>query len=254
MTKRYRAPSVRKAFEILRYIGTSKNGRGISEIARELNMSKGTVYGITHALEEVGALYKDPIKRKFYLGMALMELSRSTLAFMDIRDMARPIMEELMEKVQETVFLGFLNGERVTIVDVVESDQDIRIISPKGTSIPLFAGAVGKVFLSMMDENRARDIINRKGLPRFTDNSITDPDHYIQILKEVRKKDYATDYEEYLIGVRAVASPIKIIRGVPFALWVVGFKRTLDDNKMELLKREIKKASYKISKKITYSV
>ncbi len=251
MANKYRAPSVKKAFEILRYIGSSSNGRGISEIARELNMSKGTVYGITHALEEIGVLYKDPIKRKFYLGIVLMELSRSTPAFMEIRDVARPVMEELMEKIQETVFLGILNGGRITIVEVVESRQDIRIISTKGTTIPLFAGAAGKVFLSMMDENRVRDIISRKGLPRFTDNSITDPDHYIQILKEVRKKGYATDYEEYLIGVRAVASPIKHIRGVPFVIWVVGFKSSLDDEKMELLKREIKRASYKISKKIT---
>ena len=73
---------------------------------------------------------------------------------------------------------------------------------------PLFAGAVGKVFLACMPEEQAAKIVKSKGLPRFTENSIVDPASYYRELKRVREKGYAIDDEEYIMGVRAVASPL----------------------------------------------
>ena len=54
MKRGYFAPSVTKAFEILKLISSKKQGMGISEIARELRIAKSTVHGMTSALEESG--------------------------------------------------------------------------------------------------------------------------------------------------------------------------------------------------------
>ena len=59
MEKRYIAPSVKKAFEILRVISLSRGGMGVSELARDLKMAKSTVHGITSALEGIGSHHKD---------------------------------------------------------------------------------------------------------------------------------------------------------------------------------------------------
>jgi len=58
--KRYNAPSVKKAFAILGAISSSKKGLGVSEIARGLHIAKSTVHGMTAALEELGAVIRDP--------------------------------------------------------------------------------------------------------------------------------------------------------------------------------------------------
>ena len=54
-------------------------------------------------------------------------------------------MEKLSERVGETVFWGILNGDHVTIVDMVESQNEMKITTPPGTRLPLLAGALGRV-------------------------------------------------------------------------------------------------------------
>ena len=158
--KRYGAPSVKKAFEILGVLSTSKEGLGVSEIARGLNMAKSTVHGMTSALEELGAVMRDPQTKRYRLGLTLFELGRLAYSQIDLKTLARPIMEELMEMTQASVFLGISSWDHhVTILDIVESKQDLKITAPIGTTIPLFAGAVGKVFLASMEKEQTEKII-----------------------------------------------------------------------------------------------
>ena len=248
--KKYGAPSVKKAFAILSAISSSREGLGVSELAKNLKMAKSTVHGMTCALEELGAVMRDPLSKKYKLGFTLLEIGRSAYSQVDLKTSARPVMEELMDKTQTSVFLGILSWDHVTVLDIVESSQDLRITAPVGTTIPMFAGAVGKVFLASMDEEQALKIVKAKGLPRFTDNSIVDTATYFQELGQVRKNGFAVDDEEYIMGVRAVASPLMGLGQLKSAIWTVGFKASLDEKKMSALSGQTQKAAGTISRRI----
>jgi DNA-binding IclR family transcriptional regulator len=235
MSKGYFAPSVKKAFEILKLVSTSKDGVGISEIARGLGMAKSTVHGMTSALEEMGVVLRDPATKRYTLGFTLFELGKSAYSQIDLKDLARPVAEELMERSHASVFLGVLNWDHVTVLDVVEPRTELKITAPIGTTLPLLAGAVGKVFLSKLDEEEVKRIIKTKGLIRFTENSITSTDRYLQEIRTARENGFATDDEEYILGVRAVAAPIKKAAPLMSAIWVVGLKASLDEERMKLL-------------------
>ena len=248
--KKYEAPSVKKAFAILGAISASKDGLGVSELAKRLKMAKSTVHGMGSALEEVGAVMRDPLTKKYKLGFTLLEIGRSAYAQIDLTSSARPVIEDLMEKTQASIFLGILNADRITILDTVESKQDFKITAPVGSTVPLLAGAVGKVFLASMEEERAAAIVNLKGLPRFTDNSIFDVQHYLKELAQVREKGFAVDDEEYMMGVWAVASPLQGLGQLRSAIWAVGIKASLDENKRKLITVETRKAAKTISRRI----
>jgi DNA-binding IclR family transcriptional regulator len=109
---------------------------------------------------------------------------------------------------------------------------------------------VGKVFLASMEAAQAEKIIRSKGLTRFTENTIVDPELYYQELRRVRRMGYAVDDEEYILGVRAVASPIGGLGQVMSAIWVVGFKASLEEKKMKALGRETKRAAEAIRRGI----
>ncbi|MBN2032769.1 MAG: IclR family transcriptional regulator [Deltaproteobacteria bacterium] len=250
MAKGYYAPSVIKAFEILKLIASIKEGIGISEIARELGIAKSTVHGMTSALEEVGAVGRDPLTKRYTLGFTLFELGKTAYSQIELKDLARPFMEELMERTQTSVFLGLLNSDHVTILEIVEPRTELKITSPIGTTIPLFAGAAGKVFLAMMDENQALRVIGSKGLTRYTENSITDVDRYIEEIGSVKAKGFATDDEEYILGVRAVAAPILGVGHAMSAIWAVGFKTSLDEDKMKALAAFTKETAEAIRRKV----
>jgi len=248
--KKYGAPSVKKAFAILNAIASSRQGLGVSELAKKLKMAKSTVHGMTSALEELGAVMRHPRTKKYKLGFTLLEIGRSAYSQIDLKTAARPVTEDLMEKTGTSIFLGILNWDHVTILDIVEARQDLNITAPVGSTIPLFAGAVGKVFLASMAEEQAANIIGSKGLPRFTDNSIVDAGLYRQELKQVRENGYAVDDEEYIMGVRAVASPLMGLGQLQSAIWAVGFKASLNDSRMKSIAAQTHMAASSISQRI----
>jgi IclR family transcriptional regulator, KDG regulon repressor len=245
MNKKYLAPSVKKAFDILKVISSSRGGIRLNEIAKALGIAKSTVHGIISILEDVGAVKKDFTSRRYELGLTLFELGRKAYTQIDLRETARPVMENLMERVQETVFLGTLSGdnEAILVLDVVECSHDMKITSPVGTTLSLFAAAPGKAIMARMNEDVVIEILKRRGLPKHTDHSITDPNQFIEEIKAVRKNGYATDFEEFMPGVRAVAAPLNLDEQRLAAIYIVGFKKSLDDHKMDLIKTEIIKAA-----------
>jgi DNA-binding IclR family transcriptional regulator len=246
----YSAPSVKKAFKILSAISDASNGLGISDLSKQLRIGKSTVHGITSALEELGVLVRDPLHKKYSVGYTLLELGKRAHTRIKLRDIARIPIERLMEKVGETVFLGIMNGDHITILDVVESHHDMKITSPPGTRLPLLAGATGKAFLAHFEEKKVKEIIQRMGLVKFTSKSIVDPKKFFKEVEEAKKKGYAIDDEEYIPGVRAIAAPIQAASLPPAAIWVVGFTSSLNDQKMEKVILEIRKSSQDISHSI----
>ena len=248
--KRYNAPSVKKAFAILSAISSFKDGMGVSDLAKKLKMAKSTVHGMTSALEELGAVMRDPLTKKYKLGFTLLEIGRSAYSQVDLQTSARPVTEKLMESTETSIFLGTLNLDRVTILDVVESKNGLNITAPIGSIIPLLAGAVGKVFLASMSEEQVAKIINSKGLPGFTINTIVETELYLNELGQVRKQGYAVDDEEYIMGVRAVAAPLLGLGQLRAAIWAVGFKASLDQKKMQTLAVETLTAAKTISRRI----
>jgi DNA-binding IclR family transcriptional regulator len=238
----YSAPSVKKAFKILYAISDSSNGLGISDLSKKLKIGKSTVHGITTALEELGVLVRDPLYKRYTVGYSLLELCRTAYAKVDLKDLARKPMEKLMGKVGETIFLGVLNGDHVTIVDMVESRNEMKITSPPGTRLPLLAGATGRVLLSQIEKEKSKEMIQKKGLVRYTSKTVIDQRQFLREIEKVKGQGYAVDDEEYIPGVRAVAAPLVFPSAPPAALWVVGFTSTLDDQKVKTVIREIQEA------------
>jgi len=246
----YSAPSVKKAFKILKIISDSSSGLGVSEISKHLKIGKSTVHGITAALEELGVLVRDPLHKKYHLGYTLLELNRKYYRKIELRDIARIPMERLMEKVGETVFMGVVNGDHVTILDVVESHNEMKITSPPGTRLPLLAGATGKVFLAQLEEKKTKEIVKKVGLVRYTSKSLIDSEAFLKEVEGAKRRGYAIDDEEYLLGVRAVAVPIQTPSLPPAAIWVVGFTSSLNDSKMKKVISETCKAAQEINQSL----
>jgi IclR family KDG regulon transcriptional repressor len=243
----YSAPSVKKAFKILNAISDAPSGLGITDLSKKLKIGKSTVHGITMALEEIGVLIRDPFYKRYTVGYSLLELCRTAFGKIELKELARKPMEKLMEQVEETIFLGVLNGDHVTILDMVESRNEMKITSPLGTRLPLLAGATGRVLLSQIEKGKANEIIQKKGLVRYTSKSVMDHKQFLREIKKVKEQGYAVDDEEYIPGVRAVAAPLFAASSPPAAIWVVGFTSTMDDQKVKMVIREIQETAKEVN-------
>ncbi len=246
----YQAPIVMKAFQILELVAKKDKVMTISDLSRELGINKSTVHGIAHALEKVGAVVRDKKTKRYTLGMTLFELAKAGYARIDLKVIARPIIEDLMRSTQQSVFLGIRSGDHVSIIDIVESTQDLKITSPIGTRVPLLAGAIGKALLASMEEGQAASLIRTLGLRRFTEKSITDPNLYLAELAEARTSGYGLDDEEYIPGVRAVAAVIQDSGQQMSAVWVVGFTPSMSAERLPVIATETRRAAEAISQQI----
>lgn len=218
-----RVSAVERGIQILQAF-ERQDDYSLTELVTLLSLNKSTAYGILQTLTDHRFLTRNPQTRRYRLGPALIRLGQLADVQADVRSIARPHMEVLVQKIRKSVLLGTLNGDRLTIIDKVDPVGVLHVSAAIGQQIPFSAGSFGRVFLAWLPEDRVDDLIARHGLEAFTQTSITDPEEYKAELARVRECGYAVDdTEEYLVGVRAVSVPLMNADGVVAALTVVGF-------------------------------
>ena len=223
-------PALEKCFQILDLFARSRRPLGISEIANRLNYHKSTVFNIVYTLSNLGIL-ENGYQNKFTLGTQLYVLGKAAGRESELIHTVRPYLEEITEKTKLTAFLGILSKGRVVIVDKVDSPYGIRVSSEVGLSIPLLAGATGKVFLSQMSDDEVYRVLSQREMKKYTASTCSDTTEFKQMIKEARERGVAIDKEEYIEGIRAIAIPLRISRGkLLAAIWVVGLNSQLTDD------------------------
>jgi len=199
--------SLARGLKILNILSEKKGAVSITLIASELQVDKSSASLLVQTLANYGFAEKDPDTRGYKLGPAVVQLSRSLLNRMPLRETAKPFLLELVKETGECAHLGVLSQGEVLYIDQVESTQTLRVNTEVGFTAPLHCTALGKVFLawevSGIPEN----------LDLFTPRTIIDPGSIRLELKNVRKEGYATDDEEFTTGVRCVAAPVFDFRG-----------------------------------------
>lgn len=251
MATHYRAPAIKRTIQIIEHLAACAKPQRLSDLANHFQLSKSSLHGILHTLQEEDWLHKDK-KGGFSLSRHLLRVVQVAFSELDIGRLARPFMEELSAGLGETVFLGKPEGGKVVVDTCIQGTKEMCIGSQAGVRIPLFAGALGKVFLaSMQDDGEILQVIKSAGLPSFTENSVTDPQAYLEEIQRVRERGYALDDEEYLRGVRALAVPIHKQGETVAAIWVAAFSSQMDDEALDRFRQELTKSAGIISTLLT---
>ena len=245
-----RVPALDKCFRILDLAARSSGGIGISEAARALGYNKSTVFNIVHTLASLGIL-TNSTNGKFMLGPHLYTLGKRALDSFNLVDIAHLWLESVTEKTKLSSFLGIKTGDRITIIDKVDSPVDIKVSSEVGMRIPLLAGATGKVFLAQMPDEKVMEILARKELRAYTPRSCTDPARYFEEVRETRETGFGLDDEEYIEGIRAIAVPLRTKNiGALSAIWVVGLSSQIKDNEIGKIAALLAEAASNIEQRL----
>lgn len=254
MAREYIPESILRAARVLELLATHKAPMRLSQISRSLSISKSSLLGVLSALEKLGWLERESGSGAYRMGRGLLELSRRAFGDWDLPVLAKPLMEQLAERVGESVFLGVLQEEQVVIVACVEGKGQMRVTSPAGTRLPLLAAAIGKILLAFMEPQEALTFLQSHGLPKFTERSICEPKRFMEEVEQATSLGYAIDDEEYLRGVRAVAAPLLRYGQAIGAIWIVGFSSSLPLSALHEAGKELVRASALLSRMISSQV
>ena len=217
----YLVPAVDKALEILALLKSGE--KSLAEITKATGWHKSSVQRVLTTLCYHKFLQRDEATKKYSLGIALADYGRIALNNLDIRQLAKPFLQRLVDYSGETAVLALLYDTKMVMVDKREPPNQIRASPFIGTRFPATATSNGKALLAWLPEERVSEILQIEGLPAATKRSITKPGLYRAELAAVRERGYAIDREEFQSGVSAVSAPIFTPKGQVIAtISVVG--------------------------------
>lgn len=211
--------SSERTFDVLEIL-RERNGARVTEVADELDLAKSTVHRYLATLRKREYVVKEG--DEYAVGLRFLELGQTARYRKPIYELAEPVVEDLAAETEErAVFLIEEHGQAV-YVHRATGEHAVRASPGPGERVPIHATAAGKAILAYLPERRVREILDRRGLPARTQNTITSRNELREELERVREHGYAINQEENVRGVRAVGVPIRPNDRVVGALSISG--------------------------------
>ncbi len=246
--------SVDRSITILETLAKERDGCGVTELSNATSLHKSTVHRLLGTLMSRGYVEKCLDNQNYKLGMKILLLGSSILDRMDLRDIAKPYIQELSSKTKEVVHLAILDKGEAVYIDKVESpDHSIRMYSQIGKRSPLHCTGVGKVLLCQLSDAEVEEIMEEKGMYKYTKSTIDNLNQLKEELALIRTRGYAFDEVEHEEGIRCVAAPIynnkkKIIASISLSGPII----LVTHYRMPELTEEILKTAKEISYQLGY--
>lgn len=181
----------------------------LAMLASELSIPKGSALRHLRTLERAGYVTMDGVSKRYSLGPALIHLGYAARHRLRVHEVALPGLRWLRDRCQETTHLGIRNSWDVVHVAVAPSSHPVKMAVPIGERTFLHDSALGKSLLAWDDSAELEELVAVRGLPRFTDRTITELGSFQRELAHVRQQGWSMDDEESANGLRCIAAPVR---------------------------------------------
>jgi DNA-binding IclR family transcriptional regulator len=178
----------------------------VTEMGRACGLAVPTVHRIVSALHRHGFLSRHELSKRYQLGPAIMRLGRTAAMTVDLRAVSQPVLRRISLRTRETSLLTVVSegGCRAVCLDRVESREPLRLSVQPGREIPLHAGASQKILLASLPGPDRERVLCRP-LDPLCSATITDPAALRTELDSIRRRGWASSYEETNRGVWGLA-------------------------------------------------
>ena len=175
----------------------------LQAIATKVRLPKSTTFRIVQSLDEAGYLVRLE-NQEYCLSFKFVRLAGLVKTNLDIRRIARSVIEQAARASGETVTLNTARGRERVCIDVVDTPSPLMSIAKPGEHWPLVDGATAKLLLAYLPRSESKDAVNfalRMSGQRRSD--------LLAELERVRRQGYAVTHGERVLGLTAVAAPVR---------------------------------------------
>jgi DNA-binding IclR family transcriptional regulator len=200
--------SAERALQALELIAAAPGPLPAKALAQQLGTSLGTSYRVLHTLEHEG--YAVRLGHGCYgLGPKLSSLFQRFQERLDPAEVARPMVADLADQVEEDAYLAVMRGGEVAIAEVVRASSELHLEEPGvGFTRLAHVAAVGKVLLAASPPETIDDYLGARALEPCTPFTLVARRAIKRDLAEARERGYAVELEELAVGCCCVAAPV----------------------------------------------
>jgi DNA-binding IclR family transcriptional regulator len=192
-----------RAVALLEALSRYPDPVSLKVLAAETGLHASTAHRILASLIQHRLVERDPAGR-YGLGLKLAQLGARLHTRIDLRGLARPILEALRDRLGESVNLTIREGDEVVYIDKATPNRMMHVQQLVGSRAPLHVTAVGKMMLGAGGEEACRGYAERTNLPAYTRNTINDLPRLVRETRQAAERGYAFDDEEAEIGVGCI--------------------------------------------------
>jgi DNA-binding IclR family transcriptional regulator len=242
--------SVDLVLRLIELLAASREARGVTDVARELGISKPRAHRHLRALVQRGYARQDPRTERYEVGIKLLVVGEAVRDRFDVMGAIRPAMAPLREESGLAVTASTLAEDSVVVLDILQGKSLIEFGVRPGARMDLHASAHGQVALAFGPADLLERVLARP-LNAWTPHTITAPEAVRAAVIKVRRQGWATAVDAVQIGVNALAAPVFDHRGeLRGALAVVGpshvIPETPDGRLIELVTDAARDASRRL--------
>lgn len=202
--------TVSRAIEIIRFIGAKP--RTLTEVSEHLDVHKSTALRLLQTLVKEGFARQDPSGR-YKVGFGLISLASASLDELEIRTIAHPHLQALVDQYGHTVHLAQLVDDEIRYIDKIEGSGPVSMGSRVGLSVDMHTAGVAKAILANLDKGMRERLAKKITFSRFTPTTIVTPARLAEELELTRIRGWAEDDGEKEDYINCVALPIFNARG-----------------------------------------
>lgn len=241
--------SVEKAIVLLDCFWQSGGSLSLSELVQQTGWAKSTVHGLLASMLTSAVVEQDKVDGRYRLGYHLFELGSSVANSWDVVGVVRPYLEKIANAVGEGSYLVRLSGDELILAEFVEPRGGFSVSAKQGSRIPIHCTAQGRCILAAMPEERAKALLQHKGMYAYSAATVTRWEELQPQLALTREMGYSMVRNEYIPGLRSIGSPIYTSNGsCIYAIGTVGILPTgssgADRNVVDVVKNAAAAASY----------
>jgi IclR family KDG regulon transcriptional repressor len=248
---RYAIAVLGKALDLL----DALDGAGaatLTELSSRTAIHKATALRILANLEERGYVERDGHGR-YSLGLRMLQLGARISAGLDLRTVARPVLQALHEEFGETINLAVPADGGLVYIDILQSAHGLRMTASVGLRDDYHSSALGKAMIAQWPAAEVARILPPDPLPHKTARTLLAREDLEAELALTRERGYAIDDEENEAGARCVAAPLFDHRGQCIgAISLAGPASRLTIERIGPLAERVREAAAAISSRLGY--
>ena len=221
--------SLERGLAILTTFRSAQPLLGVSDLARQVGLSRSTAHRYITTLTGLGYLQQDSATKKYRLGPRVLDLGFSAINSMELRHVSAPHLRQLSQTTKHTVNMAVLDGEDIVYIERCRAagPEEIDLNLHVGSRLPAYCTSMGKVLLAFLPPAELRSFLEHVQLARRGPNTITVKRELAKELARVRARGFAVNNEELAYGLRSIAAPVRSQTGDVVAAINIAVHRSL---------------------------